>query len=54
MDQDPIKEPKFRRRAAARPDEVLDAALALFLAQGFAQTTVEQVARAAGLSKAAV
>lgn len=46
--------PKFRRRAAARPDEVLDAALALFSAKGFAQTSVEAVARAAGLSKAAV
>ena len=46
--------PKFRRRAAARPDEVLDAALTLFAAKGFAQTSVEEVARAAGLSKAAV
>jgi AcrR family transcriptional regulator len=48
------KTPKFRRRAEARPDEVLDAALALFAAQGFARTSVEAVARAAGLSKAAV
>ena len=48
------KTPKFRRRAEARPDEVLDAALRLFAAQGFGHTTVEQVARAAGLSKAAV
>jgi len=44
------KEPKFRRRAEARPDEVrpdevLDAVLALFAAQGFAHTTVEAVAR---------
>jgi AcrR family transcriptional regulator len=54
MDQSVSKEPKFRRRAEARPDEVLDAALALFARQGFAHTTVEQVARAAGLSKAAV
>ncbi len=46
--------PKFRRRAAERPDEVLDAALALFSAQGFARTTVAQVAARAGLSKAAV
>ena len=46
--------PKFRRRAEALPDEVLDAALRLFAAQGFGHTTVEQVARAAGLSKAAV
>ena len=54
METTQTKEPKFRRRAEARPDEVLDAALALFAAQGFAHTTVEAVARAAGLSKAAV
>ena len=47
-------EPKFRRRAEARPDEVLDAALALFVAQGYAHTTVEQIARRAGLSKGAI
>jgi AcrR family transcriptional regulator len=46
--------PKFRRRAAARPDEVLDAALALFVERGFAATRVEDVARAAGISKGAV
>ncbi len=48
------RQPKFRRRAAARPDEVLDAALSLFAARGYAQTSVEAIARAAGLSKAAV
>jgi len=46
--------PKFRRRASARPDEVLDAALALFTRQGFERTTVEEIARRAGLSKGAV
>ena len=46
--------PKFRRRADARPDEVLDAALELFIANGFAATRVEDVARRAGLSKGAV
>lgn len=50
----PDRIPKFRRRADARPDEVLDAALELFTRQGFARTTVEQIARQAGLSKAAV
>ncbi len=49
-----IGEPKFRRRAEARPDEVLDSALELFIQQGFANTTVEQIARKAGLSKGAV
>lgn len=50
MDQSEDRVPKFRRR----PDEVLDAASLLFSRHGFAHTTVEQVARAAGLSKAAV
>ena len=54
MEESREREPKFRRRAEARPDEVLDAALALFSKAGFAHTTVEAVARAAGLSKAAV
>jgi len=46
--------PKFRRRAEARPDEVLDAAMALFIEKGFASTRVEDIARAAGLSKGTV
>jgi AcrR family transcriptional regulator len=46
--------PKFRRRAEARPDEVLDAALELFIENGFAATRVEDIARRAGLSKGAV
>lgn len=54
MSAAPDQEPKFRRRAEARPDEVLDAALELFTQQGFAKTTVEQIARRAGLSKGAV
>ena len=48
------KGPKFRRRAEARPDEVLDAALDLFLEKGFASTRVEDIAVRAGLSKGAV
>lgn len=48
------KPPKFRRRAEARPDEVLDAALALFLEKGFAAAKVEDVAKRAGLSKGSV
>lgn len=53
LNHDPSS-PKFRRRADARPDEVLDAALSLFIEQGFARTSVEQVARRAGISKGAV
>ncbi|OIP83973.1 MAG: TetR family transcriptional regulator [Rhodobacterales bacterium CG2_30_65_12] len=46
--------PKFRRRAADRPDELLDAALTLFVEKGYAHTCVAEIARAAGLSKGAV
>lgn len=54
MPDEPAKSPKFRRRAEARPDEVLDAALELFIAKGFAATRVEDIARRAGLSKGSV
>jgi AcrR family transcriptional regulator len=46
--------PKFRRRAQARPDEVLDAALELFIEKGFAATRVDDIAKRAGLSKGTV
>lgn len=46
--------PKFRRRAEARPDEVLDAALELFMDKGFAATRVDDIAKRAGLSKGTV
>src|SRR5882757_5265964 len=54
MDDRPQRGPKFRRRAEARPDEVLDAALELFVEKGFAATRVEDIATRAGLSKGAV
>ncbi len=46
--------PKFRRRAEARKDEVLDAAMELFTERGFAATRVEDVAAKAGISKGTV
>jgi len=45
---------KFRRRAEARPDEVLDAALAVFVEKGFAAAKVDEVAKQAGVSKGLV
>ena len=45
---------KFRRRAEARPDEMLDAALELFMEKGFAATRVEDIASRAGVSKGTV
>lgn len=40
-----------RRRKQARPQELLDAALALFVEKGFAATRAEEVAQRAGVSK---
>lgn len=40
-----------RRRKEARPQELLDAALALFVEKGFAATRAEEVAAHAGVSK---
>lgn len=42
------------RRPEARPDEILDAALAVFSEQGFAGARVEDIAKRAGLSKGAI
>jgi AcrR family transcriptional regulator len=50
----PAPKPRWKRRAAARPDEILDAALAEFNEQGFDAARMEDVARRAGLSKAGV
>src|SRR3954462_8647023 len=43
--------PFRRRRKEARPAELLEAALTLFVEKGFAATRSEEVARAAGVSK---
>jgi AcrR family transcriptional regulator len=40
-----------RRRKEARPDEIIDAALALFAERGFGATRLEDVARRAGVAK---
>jgi AcrR family transcriptional regulator len=43
-----------QRRKDARPLEILEAALSLFVEKGFAATRVEEVARRAGVSKGTV
>lgn len=45
------KNPRWRRRPDARPEEILDAAHAAFSEHGYAQTRLEEVARRAGVSK---
>lgn len=47
-------EPKFRRRKADRPGEIVQAALAVFAEKGFAAAKLDEIARRAGVSKGAV
>jgi AcrR family transcriptional regulator len=55
MDATQIKnEPRFERRKDARPGEILNAALDLFVEKGFAATRLEDVAQRAGVSKGTV
>lgn len=44
--------PRWQRRAEARPQELLEAALAVFVERGYAATRLEEVARRAGVAKA--
>jgi AcrR family transcriptional regulator len=46
--------PRFLRRPEARPEELVAAALAVFGERGFRQTTLEEVAARAGVSKGTV
>jgi AcrR family transcriptional regulator len=46
--------PRWRRRAEARPEEILDAALAEFTTRGFEAARMEDIAKTAGISKAAI
>lgn len=47
----PPETPRRARRKEARPGELIEAALALFVEKGFAATRVEEVAAHAGVSK---
>lgn len=46
--------PKFRRRKADRPEEIVSAALAVFAEKGFAAAKLDEIARRAGISKGAL
>jgi AcrR family transcriptional regulator len=50
----PAGEPKFRRRPADRPGEILAAALEVFATYGFQAARLEEVAKRAGVSKGAL
>jgi len=47
-------EARWRRRAEARPDEILDAALAEFTERGFEAARMEDIAKRAGISKGGI
>lgn len=47
-------EPKFKRRKANRPDEIIAAALEVFSEKGFAAARLEDIAARAGVSKGAI
>lgn len=47
-------QPRWRRRKTARPGEMVEAALTVFAEKGFAAAKLEEIARLAGVSKAAV
>ena len=46
--------PRWRRRKDARPAEILEAALSVFAENGFAAAKLTEIARRAGVSKAAL
>ena len=45
---------KWKRRSEARPQEILDAALALFAEKGFAATRMDEIAMRAGVTKGTI
>jgi len=46
-----VSEPRFQRRKEDRPAEITAAAMAAFAEKGYASTSVEEVAKRAGVSK---
>jgi AcrR family transcriptional regulator len=49
-----VSEPKFRRRKADRPAEIVAAAMAVFAEKGFAAARLDEIAARAGVSKGAL
>ena len=50
----PAGQPKFKRRKADRPDEIVAAALEVFSEKGFAAARLDDIAARAGVSKGAI
>jgi AcrR family transcriptional regulator len=49
-----IANPRWRRRKTARPQEILDAALACFAEKGFAAARMDDIAERAGVTKGTI
>lgn len=50
----PPGQPKFKRRKAERPDEIVGAAIEVFAERGFAAARLDDIAARAGVSKGAI
>lgn len=50
----PARSPRWRRRKDARPEEIVAAALDVFVERGFAAAKLEDVARRAGVTKGTI
>ena len=50
----PVEATRWTRRKQARPGEILDAALKVFAEKGFAAARMEDIARAAGVTKGTI
>jgi AcrR family transcriptional regulator len=53
-DPDPVESARWRRRKEARPQEILDAALAVFAEKGFMAARMEDISRRAGVTKGTI
>jgi len=51
---DTAKPQRWKRRKAARPHEILEAAMGVFAQRGFARTRMEDIARHAGVTKGTI
>ena len=54
MLSNPSQPQRWKRRKAARPQEILEAAMGVFAAKGYAGTRMEDIAREAGVTKGTI
>lgn len=54
MAMDTSKAQRWKRRKAARPQEILEAAMGVFAEKGFARTRMDDIARKAGVTKGTI